>query len=152
MYRIRDWLYIGKYRDTIALTLLRTQRINAMLQLAEYVLQPNISTLFLNVEDGAPLSVEQLMRGMAFVRAQKAQGNTLLIACGAGLSRSVAFTMAALHEEEHLSLMEAYQAIVRAHPEAMPHPKLLETLRKYYNDPITFKDLWREMRQMQRGA
>jgi protein-tyrosine phosphatase len=134
MYRIRDWLYIGKYRDTTALALLRSQHISAMLQLAEYVLQPNIA------------------RGMAFVRAQKAQGSSVLIACGSGVSRSVAFTMAALHEEEHLSLIDAYQQIIREHPGAMPHPKILESLRQYYKDSIKFKDLWREVVDIQRGA
>jgi histidinol-phosphate aminotransferase len=152
MYRIRDWLYIGKYRDTTALALLRSQHISAMLQLAEYVLQPNISSLFLNVEDGQPLPSEQIARGMAFVRAQKAQGSSVLIACGSGVSRSVAFTMAALHEEEHLSLIDAYQQIIREHPGAMPHPKILESLRQYYKDSIKFKDLWREVVDIQRGA
>ncbi|MFN8375493.1 MAG: dual specificity protein phosphatase [Anaerolineae bacterium] len=152
MIRIRDWLFIGKYRDTTALALLRSYHVGAMLQLAEYVLQPNIATLYLNVEDGQPLPHEQLARGIAFVRAQKAQGSTVLIACGAGISRSAAFTMAALHEEEHLSLIDAYQQIVREHPDAMPHPKLLESLREYYHERLKFKDLWNEMIQVQRGA
>jgi protein-tyrosine phosphatase len=152
MYRIRDWLYIGKYRDTTALALLRRHNIGAMLQLADSVLQPNITSLYLNVEDGQALPVEQLERGVAFVRAQKARGVSVLIACGAGISRSAAFSMAVLREEERLTLLEAYEQIAREHPDAMPHPKLLDSLSNYYHDKLKFDDLWRVMRQIARGA
>ncbi|MGH2523720.1 MAG: hypothetical protein ACRDH2_14545 [Anaerolineales bacterium] len=67
-----------------------------MLQLAERVEQPGITTLYLAVEDGEPLPDEALREGIEFVRAQKALGRVVLVACGAGLSRSAIFALAVL--------------------------------------------------------
>src|SRR3982751_1533548 len=119
MYRIRDWLYIGKYREAGDEALLRSRGINAALHLVPDIISPpDVEYLRTPVEDGEPLPVDQLKEGVAFVRAQKAQDHIVLIACGAGISRSVAFTMAVLHEEEDLSLLDAYLAIYQWHPDA----------------------------------
>jgi hypothetical protein len=135
MHKIRPWLYVGKYRETLELSYLRASGIGAMLQLAELVEQPNITTLYVAVEDGEPLPIEKLRQGIDFVRAQKAAGKTVMIACGAGISRSVTFTMAALKEEEGLSLIDAIRDIQLVHPDALPHDKLVYSLCQYYNEP-----------------
>jgi hypothetical protein len=67
MNEIRPWLYVGKYRETLDSYLLGLHRIDAMLQLAEAVRQPGIVSLFLPVEDGEPLPVDLLRRGVDFV-------------------------------------------------------------------------------------
>ena len=72
MYQIRDWLYVGKYSQTRNLLTLNQYGINAMLQLADYVPQENIETLFLNVDDGEPLPTGMIERGLQFLREQKA--------------------------------------------------------------------------------
>src|SRR5689334_12250798 len=100
MHKIRPWLYIGKYRETANIDTLIVYRISAMLQLADKVEQIGIASLYIPVEDGEPLPADQLRQGVEFVRAQKAAGKTVLVACGAGISRSVTFTIAALKEEE----------------------------------------------------
>src|SRR5512136_1818127 len=104
MNAIRDWLYVGKYRETIDVTSLAAQKIGAVLQLAEAVKQPDIETLYLPVEDGVPLASCHLRQGVDFVLNQKRLGHRVLIACGAGMSRSVAFAVAALKEDEGLFL------------------------------------------------
>lgn len=141
MNQIRPWLYIGKYRETTNGALLHSYSIGAMLQLAEGVKQEGIASLYVPVEDGEPLPVPALEQGIAFVRAQKAQDRNVLVACGAGISRSVTFAIAALHEEEGLSLPAAYRSIRASHKEARPHFALWNSLCQYYGERMKYVDL-----------
>ena len=140
MNRIRPWLYIGKYRETRNLSLLSRVKIDAALQLAELVEQPGIETLYLAVDDGVALSTELLQQGIAFIIANKDQGKRVLVSCGAGISRSTSFALAALKEVEELDLLEALQEVKRRHPDAMPHPALWQSLCEYYDEDIPFVD------------
>ena len=106
MNAIRPWLYIGKYRETLDKDILSVKKIDAMLQLAEAVKHPNITSIYLPVEDGVPLPEHLLQQGVDFVLFEKYLGHTVLIACGAGMSRSVVFAVAVLKEAEGLSLLE----------------------------------------------
>ncbi len=116
-------------------------KIGAILQLAHPAKHPEIESLYITVDDGIPLPVEQLQQGIEFARAQKAANHTLVIGCGAGISRSVTFAMAVLHEEEGISLVDAYEQIAAVHPDALPHYALLQSLGAYYNDPLAMKAL-----------
>ncbi|MEQ8672475.1 MAG: hypothetical protein RLP44_23400 [Aggregatilineales bacterium] len=69
MIKIRDWLYVGKYVHTTNLALLRQAHIGAMLQLAEHVTQPQITNVYLEVDDGVALPDGALKKGVDFVRA-----------------------------------------------------------------------------------
>jgi protein-tyrosine phosphatase len=142
MWQIIDNLYVGRYRDTVNLTLLQAHNINAMLQLADRVEQPGIEVLYLDVEDGEPLPAEKLRQGVAFVRDQLAAGRRVLIACGAGISRSVTFAIAVLHEEGGISLLDAFHDIHSIHPDALPHYKLWHSLCEYYHENAPFERLW----------
>ena len=143
MDEIRPWLYIGKYRDTLQLDYLRSKSIQAMLQLAEKVEQPNIASLYLPVEDLAPVSNEHIRQGVDFIREHKAKGNRVLVACGAGINRSSSFCAAALKEEEELTLFKAFKEVKRLHPESMPHEPVWESLCKYYNESTSYLDVMR---------
>jgi protein-tyrosine phosphatase len=142
MWQITDNLYVGRYRDTVNLTLLQAHSIGAMLQLADRVEQPGIEVLYLDVEDGEPLPAETLRQGVAFVRDQLAAGRRVLIACGAGISRSVTFATAVLHEEEGISLLDAFHDIHSIHRDALPHYKLWHSLCEYYHENAPFERLW----------
>lgn len=143
MDEIRPWLYIGAYRDTKNQPYLNLKNIQAMLQLAELVEQPNIVSLYLPVEDLAPISSGHIRQGVDFIRTHKALGNRILVACGAGINRSSSFCAAALKEEEGLSLFEAFKEVKRLHPESMPHEPVWESLCKYYNEPTPYLDVMR---------
>ncbi len=138
MYQIRPWLYVGKYRDTLDPYVHGVHRIEAMLQLAEAIKQPGITSLFLPVEDGEPLPFDLLRQGVDFVLSERRQEYAVLIACGAGQSRSVAFAIAVLKETENLPLLTSWQEVKRQHPEALPHMALWESLCGYYGEPIPF--------------
>jgi hypothetical protein len=146
MQQVRPWLFVGRYSETLSRDLLERCKIRAMLQLAAPVEQAGITALYLPVEDGVPLRPEALANGVAFVRSEYAQGNRVLVACGAGISRAVTFTAAALKEEEGLSLLDAVKAIARVHPEGMPHPELWQSLCSYYGEDVPFLDMWRQVR------
>ncbi|NJM07283.1 hypothetical protein HC891_15450 [Candidatus Gracilibacteria bacterium] len=95
---------------------------------------PGITTLYLPVEDGEALAAEKLRRGVDFVLTHHATNKTVLVACGAGISRATTFTIAALKEAEGLSLLDAAHAVRQAHPDGMPHWLLWESLCTYYGE------------------
>jgi hypothetical protein len=143
METIRPWLHIGKYRDTLNRSLLGGYQIGAILQLAEHVQHPQIATLYLPVEDGVPLASDLLQRGVAFAHAAYQQEQKVLIACGAGISRSATFATAVLKEVEQISLLEAIKIVKYHHPDAMPHPALWDSLCTYYRESVSYLTLVR---------
>jgi hypothetical protein len=143
MDQIRSWLFIGKYRDTLQPAYLRSKSIQAMLQLADKVEQPDIVSLYLPVEDVAPISIEHIRQGVGFIRDQKQIGNRVLVACGAGINRSSAFCAAALKEEEGTSLLDAFREVKKHHPESLPHEPVWYSLCSYYKETIPYLDIMR---------
>jgi hypothetical protein len=141
MDAIRPWLYIGKYRETLDASLLAANEIGALLLLAEEVTQPGITSLYLPVEDGVPLPGDLLRQGVDFVLSAKAQGQVVLIACGAGISRSAALAIAVLKEAEGLGLLEAVSVVGKHHPESLPHPALWESLCIFYDQDIPLHEM-----------
>lgn len=138
MHPIRPWLFVGKYRDTLNLPHLRGNGIEAMLQFAELVEQPGIAAFLLPVKDGVPLTANDFQRGIDFVLEQHQQDKKVLIACGAGISRSVVYTIAALRETEGADLIAAYQDVLKAHIGALPHPVLWKSFCAYYEEDIPY--------------
>lgn len=141
MDEIRPWLLIGKYRDTLNSAYLADKRVSAMLQLAEKVEQPNIVSLYLPIEDFAPIQHQFLREGVDFIRQQKKNGHRILVACGAGINRSSAFCAAAIKEEEGLSLFDAFQEVKKKHIESLPHEPVWESLCKFYNETTPYLEV-----------
>lgn len=141
MYPIRPWLYIARFRETLDYNLLYRTNIGAMLQLAESVQQPGISSLYIPIEDGESLSFDNIKKGVEFVRSEKATGKNVLIACGAGISRGVSFAIASIKEEENLSLLNAFRQIQSQHPQARPHLELWKSLCDYYSEDVPYKTI-----------
>ncbi|HLA43207.1 MAG TPA: dual specificity protein phosphatase family protein, partial [Aggregatilineales bacterium] len=89
---------------------------------------------YIQIEDGEAIPFDRISQAMEFIREQQQTGKHILIACGAGISRSTAFSMAALREIESCTLLDAYHLIRQHHPDAMPHPVLLKSLCEYYEE------------------
>ncbi|MCP5101567.1 MAG: dual specificity protein phosphatase family protein [Chloroflexi bacterium] len=142
MDKIRSWLFIGKYRDTLNKNLLVQFNITAMLQLAELIEHPGITSLYLPVEDGEPLPSNMIKKGIRFINQQKDQGNPILVACGAGISRSAAFSIIALHEVEGIGLHQAFHITKKARDMVLPHPVVWNSLCAYYNVDIPWNNLF----------
>ena len=143
MDQIRPWLFIGKYRDTLQLGHLKAKSIQAMLQLAEPIEQPDIISLYLPVADVAPISHKHIRQGVDFIHEQKQKGNRVLVACGAGMNRSSAFSAAALKDDEGLSLFDAFKEVKRCPPESMPNEPVWISLCNYYNESTPYLKVMR---------
>lgn len=143
MNAVRPWLFVGKYTETQDYTRLLTNRIEAMLQLAGEVKQPGIAHLYLSVNDGEVLPPGALERGVAFVRERLAQHETVLIACGAGMSRAPTFAIAVLCEEEGIGLLEAYAAVVGVRGIALPHRALWRSLCVWRGEDVPYDEVLR---------
>jgi protein-tyrosine phosphatase len=138
MNQIRPWLYIGKYYDTTNLQVLQSHQIGAMLQFAALVEHPGIVSLFIDQEDGQPTPYRHFHKGLNFIKSHKEAGKNILVACGAGISRSSTFTIAALRAIEQISLKEAYIEVKRLHPDTMPHPVVWKSMCRYFSDDTSF--------------
>jgi protein-tyrosine phosphatase len=143
MDQIRPWLFIGNYRDTLQNSYLHAKSIKAMLQLAGEVEQPGILSLYLPVEDFAPLRFDLLEQGITFIREQKELGHRVLVACAAGISRSSSYCTAAIMDDEGLGLFDAFKQVKKAHPESLPHEPVWESLCKFYGEKISYLDVMR---------
>ena len=142
MYKIRDWLFIGKYSQIRVKDNLERNRISALLSLAEPIGHRGIESLHLKVVDGESARSDDIAAGVRFVREQKAAGQRVLIACGAGKSRSAMFTMAVLMEEENLTVFEAFREVYRQYRGAEPHHELVKSLAAYHGQELDLLDVW----------
>ena len=138
MYAIRPWLFLGKFRETQDIPLLQFHHIGAMLQLAGQIKYNFIESLYIPIEDGIPIPGDILQRGVDFILAEHRQGKNVMVSCGAGISRSVTFIIAALKETENSSLLDAYQTVKDAYPGALPHPALWKSLCGYYREDTPY--------------
>jgi hypothetical protein len=143
MQRIRPWLFVSNYRDTLRSDLLAAAGVGALLHLAADVTPPGVVTRYLPIDDGEPLDPEVLQTGVQFIREQHAVGRVVVVACGAGISRSTTVALAALQAVEGLTLREAALLVRQAHPAGLPHPVLWESLCAFANEPIPYLDLLR---------
>lgn len=141
MLPIRPWLYIGKYRDTLNPDNLRVNHIQGVLQVEEPQEMAHAHTLYLPIVDGVPLPEAEFWRGLNFILVEHKLGRNVMIACSAAISRCVVFAVAALHESEGLTLLEAYEQILQVHPAALPHPVLWDSLCKLYEEPIPYVEV-----------
>ena len=141
MIKIRLWLYQGNYRDTINLSLLQAYNIKAMLHLADNVRQPNIETLYLPIEDGESIPTHYIKQGIDFVLQHRP--GPVLIACGAGISRSTTFTAAILKITEKIALKTALHEIYNIYPDAQSHPAVWQSMCDYFGEPFDIDDALR---------
>jgi predicted protein tyrosine phosphatase len=145
MHTIRPWLSIGTLQETQDRALLDAHKVGAMLQLHRPVSQAGIPSLYVPVKEGLALQQVELADGLAFVREQRAAGAHVLIACGAGISRSVTFGVGALAQAEDLDLTSAFEAIYAIHTQAMPDERHWQALCQYFDDAVDFWAMWQNI-------
>lgn len=145
MHKIRDWLYIANFPEASSAKTVASHNIDAMLQLFEEFDNPDVETLYVEAIDGYPLSADRIKRGVDFVKQKHAEGKTVLVTCGAGVSRSVTFSIASLKEIEGLSLQEAYADIHSKHNDAMPDQIHWQSLTEYYDVDAPFWEIWKNV-------
>lgn len=139
------------YRDRQAADQLAAYDVESMLQLAGLITHPGIASFYLPIEDGEVIEQDVLARGIAYILAQHAADHTVLVACGAGISRSTTFAIAALKAAEDRSLRDAARIVRQVHPQGMPHHALWSSLCAYYQEPVPYLELLRIPEDQERG-
>lgn len=147
MFKIRDWLFTGSFQTATHAASLKAEQIKALLTLYRPVklADADIEVLFLPVNDGHPIPPKAFEVGVQFVRQHHDRQQHVLIACGAGISRSVTFATAVLHEVEGLSLRDAFFSIRAHNAEALPDHVHWQSLAEYYGDSLDYWTLWSEI-------
>ena len=145
MFQIRDWLCISGYPEASTAKVVKAQGIEAMLQLFEAFDMDGVETHFIPVNDGIAMSKSMIQEGIEFIHKQRDAGRQLLMSCGAGISRSVTFSIIALKEMEGLSMEEAYRAIHEIHPKALPDHVHWQAVAEFYGEADDFWRIWGSM-------
>lgn len=141
--RVVEGLYIGGVAAVHHAAALREAGITHVLKLSTADQGwPDDFTVFDNaLPDSEFVPLEQLRRGVAFIREQRQAGRNVLVACHAGVSRSSTFVLAYLLEALGYDLREAWQHLHAQHPIAWPMPQMWESLLMHYHQPYTMADV-----------
>jgi protein-tyrosine phosphatase len=98
-------------------------------------------TLHLPIHDGQPIACETLRAGCEFVQAQRHAGRKTLVACLMGQSRSSTFAFACLLADGYAPT-DAWRLLKTQHPNAYPHPILLQSLLECYRLSVSVAELY----------
>lgn len=143
MHKIRDWLYVASFRETQDLAQLKNHDIGAVLHLHQPIEYDDITTQFVPVQEGYPLAKQDMVNGLNFIRDQHAQGKKVVVACGAGISRSVIFATGALKMAESLTMSKAFSEVRKKHERAMPDELHWQSMCGYFGENTDFWEMWR---------
>lgn len=142
MHQIRDWLYITSYGLASNADYIRKEGFDAMLQLHRKIELADVDSLYLALRDGEAIPAADIVAAVQFVVDHHGAGEKVLITCGAGISRSVTMTVAALKAIEGGDLETIYRDVREHHPEAMPDQVHWESICNYFGETIPFWELW----------
>lgn len=141
MQQLREWLYVGNYADLVSESLRKNEHIDAVLSLVEDITIDSKEILHIDIDDGVPISISDMSRGIEFLLNQYHEKQQILVVCGAGVSRSVSYCVMIIKEVEDKSLIEAYRSIKAIYPKALPHPELWKSLCEAYEEEFIYSDL-----------
>ncbi len=141
MNKIRDWLYIGNHLDLHDVIEKGHDEIDCILNLVENKTTNLESYLFIDIDDGVPINNINLFNGIEFILNQYQQNKKILIACGAGVSRSATFCVLALKEIEKLSLIDALKVVKEKRKKALPHPALWKSVCEAYDEAFNYNEV-----------
>lgn len=126
-------VYISGVRAMYSMGAMREANIRHVLKL--YYYEPYWPDDFVVCEnpviDGQRVPDEALRRGVDFVNEQVAAGRSVLVQCGAGISRSSTFVLAYLIEAGY-DLHDAFILLKSKHSASWPLPAMWNTLIEYY--------------------
>jgi len=148
MYFVRNWLAIGTTHEATQPELLAGNDIGAVLMLAYPKEQPTVPSLYLRVQDGKFIMPRTIAQGISFLHDQRNWGRRILITDDTAISRAPTFAIAVLKDKGKHDLVNAYRSVLRAHPNAMPHPMYWDSLCTYFEDEPDYDVLWFHIRML----
>lgn len=128
MDRVEPTLYVGSLADAGDATALREAGIETVVRLTHEAPPdaPTGPTVHAHpMLDGPRNDAEAFAAAARTVVAALERGETTLVHCSAGASRSVSVAAAALAVHEGLDVREAFARVGAAREEADPHPALV---------------------------
>lgn len=131
--RVWERLFLGGRDDAEHLFRSNPDDITSVISLCEDgVLRRNLSVNYVHVpvEDATPVSVGQFERIMDAV-AENIRWGTVLIHCGAGISRAPIMTAAWMHVVGYKSIDSALSEIRRLRPYIDPSSILLNSVKEH---------------------
>src|SRR5689334_22240833 len=135
-------VYISGWRATKYDTYLRSAGLTHVLKL--YDSSPFWPTDFTVCDnaltDGELIPLDVLQRGVSFIQEHVSEDKTVLVQCGAGISRSSTFVLAYLLDRGY-ELPDAWKLLKEQHPPANPHPKMWESLIIHYGLSYDLKEV-----------
>jgi hypothetical protein len=93
---------------------------------------PDVSVTRVPMVDGPRNDADAFGRAVAAAREALAAGETVLVHCSAGASRSVAVAATALALERDPGLEAAFERVAANRPAADPHPTLVQRAADHY--------------------
>jgi protein-tyrosine phosphatase len=137
---VYDNLYVGESAALRQQSAVRSEGITAIVRLDQIPRTDGqwadgFTLLDLPIPDAAHLDGDTIDRVTGFIHERITAGDTVLVQCHMGVSRSVSLAMAYLIEYEGLSLAEAFGALREGRASAYPHEMLLVALIEHYDLP-----------------
>jgi protein-tyrosine phosphatase len=143
--QITDYLYIGKAQLALRIDRVKEAQISSVVKLFESPPEwPNgFNLLDRPFPDGEFIRSDKLAVYDHFIAGEIAQDRRVLVACGAGISRSATIVLSTL-VASGMALPDAYDLLKQKHPESMPHPVLWDSLLQHHKLPYTLAQvlLW----------
>lgn len=140
---IFNGLYIGSSRALYDTTKLRTIELTHIVKL--YFGDPECPTDFTvyegAFEDGGVIPTDILTESIDFIENYIQSGTKVLVACGAGMSRSAALALAYLMEKQGYNLRYAWKLVKFHHAIADVAPQLWDFLLKRYQQPYSITEI-----------
>jgi atypical dual specificity phosphatase len=138
MDQVATDLFVGGIEEAGEATALDRHGVTAVVGLTHesppggYPDGPSVTTV--PMVDGPRNDADAFARGVAAVREALAMGETVVVHCSAGASRSVAVAATALALEREPGLEAAFERVVANRPAADPHPALVRRAANCYVD------------------
>lgn len=138
MDEVFDNLYVGSLETIKNQDAVQEEGITAVVRLdnlssKQFKWGKNFNVLHRPFIDGEPIPDGVIDDVTQFIHEQLEAGETVLVHCAAGISRSSTLAIAYLIEYEGMTLAEAFGTIREERIGAYPHEKLLVSLIKHYD-------------------
>ena len=133
---IFKWLYLGTFSNACDIKELRRLKINYILNVANECINkklPNdIKELHLKIKDSDDFELYIYFdEANEFINKCKTEGNTLLVHCKLGISRSASFIIAYLIKYHKMSVKEALEFVKQKRNQIKPNEGFINQLHEY---------------------
>ena len=133
---IFNWLYLGTFSNACDIKELRRLKVNYVLNVANECinkkLPKDIKELHLKIKDSDDFELYNYFdEANEFINKCKEEGNSLLVHCKLGISRSASFIIAYLIKFNKMSAKEAFEFVKEKRNQVKPNEGFINQLQEY---------------------